>query len=112
MEAASGRAKASAYSGPTRHPSIPNVPTFAESISNLSVMSWHGIWAPTSTPASIVAKFHAAMLEASRDPSMLANINELNVEPLSLSREEMANLVRRDAAVFSRVAKAQNITLD
>jgi hypothetical protein len=52
------------------------------------------------------------MLEASRDPAMLAKIKELNVEPLSLSREEMANLVRRDAAVFSRVAKAQNITLD
>jgi tripartite-type tricarboxylate transporter receptor subunit TctC len=108
----SGRAKAIAYSGPTRHPSMPNVPTFAESIPNLSVMSWHGIWAPTSTPANIVTRFHAAMLEASRDPGMLAKIKELNVEPLSLSRDEMASLVRSDAAVFSRVAKAQNITLD
>jgi hypothetical protein len=36
----------------------------------------------------------------------------LNVEPLGLSREEMTSLVRKDAAVFSRIAKAQNITLD
>lgn len=36
---------------------------------------------------------------------MLAKIKEQNVEPLSLTREEMATLVRRDAAVFSRVAK-------
>jgi tripartite-type tricarboxylate transporter receptor subunit TctC len=108
----SGRAKAIAYSGSTRHPAMPNVPTFSESIPNLSVMSWHGIWAPSSTPANIVSRFHAVMLEASRDPGMITKIKELNVEPLALSREEMAGLVRSDAAVFSRVAKAQNITLD
>jgi tripartite-type tricarboxylate transporter receptor subunit TctC len=108
----SGRAKALAYSGATRHPSLPNVPTFAESVPNLSVMSWHGIWAPTSTPANIVTRFHSAMIEASRDPGLLAKIKELNVEPLGLSRDEMAALVRKDAAVFSRIAKAQNITLD
>ncbi len=108
----SGRAKAIAYSGATRHPSLPNVPTFAESIPNLTVMSWHGIWAPASMPANIVTRFHNAMLEASRDPGILAKIKELNVEPLGLSREEMATLLRKDAAVFSRIAKAQNITLD
>ncbi len=108
----SGRAKAIAYSGATRHPSLPNVPTLAESIPNLTVMSWHGIWAPASMPANIVTRFHNAMLEASRDPGVLAKIKELNVEPLGLSRDEMASLVRRDAAVFSRIAKAQNITLD
>jgi tripartite-type tricarboxylate transporter receptor subunit TctC len=108
----SGRAKAIAYSGSTRHPSLPNVPTFSEMVPNLTVMSWHGIWAPTSTPANIVTRFHTAMLEASRDPGVLAKIKELNVEPLGLSREDMAALVRKDAAVFSRIAKAQNITLD
>jgi tripartite-type tricarboxylate transporter receptor subunit TctC len=108
----SGRAKAIAYSGPTRHPSLPNVPTFAESIPNLSVMSWHGIWAPSATPANIVTRFHAAMLEASRDAGVQAKIKELNVEVLGLSREDMTALVRRDAALFSRIAKAQNITLD
>jgi tripartite-type tricarboxylate transporter receptor subunit TctC len=108
----SGRAKAIAYSGATRHPSLPNVPTLAESVPNLTVMSWHGIWAPASMPANIVTRFHNAMLEASRDPGVLAKIKELNVEPLGLSRDEMASLVRRDAAVFSRIAKAQNITLD
>jgi tripartite-type tricarboxylate transporter receptor subunit TctC len=108
----SGRAKAIAYSGATRHPSLPNVPTLAESIPNLTVMSWHGIWAPASMPANIVTRFHNAMLEASRDPGILAKIKELNVEPLGLSRDEMASLVRKDATVFSRIAKAQNITLD
>jgi tripartite-type tricarboxylate transporter receptor subunit TctC len=108
----SGRAKAIAYSGATRHPSLPNVPTLAESIPNLTVMSWHGIWAPASMPANIVTRFHNAMLEASRDPGILAKIKELNVEPLGLSRDEMTSLVRKDATVFSRIAKAQNITLD
>jgi hypothetical protein len=49
------------------------------------------------------------MLDAGRDPAMLAKIKELNVEPLSLSREEMTVLVCRDAAVFSRVAKGRTL---
>jgi hypothetical protein len=52
------------------------------------------------------------MLEASRDAGVQAKIKELNVEVLGLSRDDMVALVRRDAALFSRIAKAQNITLD
>lgn len=107
-----GRAKALAYSGPTRHPAIPDVPTFAELYPGLSVMSWHGIWAPSSTPAAIVTRLHVAFLEAARDPDMQKRIKDLNVEPLGLSRPEMTAMVRRDADIFSKIAKAKNITLD
>jgi hypothetical protein len=37
------------------------------------------------------------MLLANHDPGMLAKIKALNVELLSLSREEMASLVRCNA---------------
>ncbi|MCY1376385.1 hypothetical protein D9M69_638720 [compost metagenome] len=109
---ASGRAKALAYSDTTRHPSIPDVPTLSEVVPGLSVSSWHGIWAASATPAAVLTRFNSVMVEAANDPEMQKRIRALNVEPLGVSRAEMASMVRRDAEIFGRIVKAKNITLD
>ena len=109
---ASGRVKALAYSGSQRHPAMPNVPTFAESVSGLAMMSWHGIWAPAATPPAVVDRLHAALLAASRDPEVQRRIKELNSEPLGVTRAEMAEMVRRDSDIYGRIVKAKNIRVD
>jgi len=108
----SGRAKALAYSNSSRHPSLPDVPTLSEVVPGLSVMSWHGIWAPAATPANVLARFNSVLVEASKDADMQKRIRDLNVEPLGVTRAEMASLVRRDAEIFSRIVKAKNIRLE
>jgi tripartite-type tricarboxylate transporter receptor subunit TctC len=107
-----GRAKALAYSGAARHPSLPDVPTLSEVVPGLSVMSWHGIWAPAATPANVLTRFNAVMVEASKDADMQKRIKDLNVEPMGSSRAEMDGLVRRDAEIFSKIIKAKNIRVD
>jgi tripartite-type tricarboxylate transporter receptor subunit TctC len=108
----SGKAVALAYSGPTRFAALPNVPTLAEVVPGLSMMSWHGIWAPSATPAAIVNRINAVFVEASRDPELSRRIRELNSEPLGLSRAEMAEAIQRDASIYSRIVKAKNIRVD
>ncbi|MDF3822566.1 tripartite tricarboxylate transporter substrate binding protein [Leptospira sp. 96542] len=108
----SGKAVALAYSGPTRFAALPNVPTLAEVVPGLSMMSWHGIWAPSATPAAIVNRVNAVFVEASRDPELSRRIRELNSEPLGLSRAEMAEAIQRDAGIYSRIVKAKNIRVD
>lgn len=107
-----GRAKALAYSGSSRHPSLPDVPTLSEVVPGLSVMSWHGIWAPAATPANVLTRFNAVMVEASKDADMQKRIKDLNVEPMGSTRAEMDMLVRRDAEIFSKIIKAKNIRVD
>jgi tripartite-type tricarboxylate transporter receptor subunit TctC len=107
-----GRAKALAYSGAARHPSLPDVPTLSEVVPGLSVMSWHGIWAPAATPANVLTRFNAVMVEASKDADMQKRIKDLNVEPMGSTRAEMEGLVRRDAEIFSKIIKAKNIRVD
>ncbi|PZQ74949.1 MAG: hypothetical protein DI563_11005 [Variovorax paradoxus] len=109
---ASGKVKALAYSGPARHPAMPNVATFAEQVPQLSMMSWHGLWAPAATPPAVVERLHATFLAASQDPEMRKRIADLNSEPLGASREEMAAMVRRDSDIYGRIVKARNIRLD
>ena len=108
----SGKVKALAYSDAQRHPAMPNVPTFAETTSGLSMMSWHGIWAPAATPAPVMDKLFATLHAASLDADVQRRIKELNCEPLSLTRAEMAQWVQRDAGIYSRIVKAKNIRVD
>ncbi len=108
----SGKVQALAYSGPTRHPALPDVPTLSEVMPGFSMMSWHGIWPPAATPVPILTRFNALLVEASKDPDLSRRIRDLNSEPLGVSRTEMAAMVRRDADIYSRVVKARNIKVD
>jgi tripartite-type tricarboxylate transporter receptor subunit TctC len=108
----SGRVKALAYTGANRHPALPDVPTFAESVPGVSLTAWHGIWAPAKTAAGIVGRFNAEMVKASQDPQIQKNIRALNCEPLGASPAQMQAMLDRDAAIFSRIVKSKNIQLD
>jgi len=107
-----GRVKAVAYSGAQRHPSMPNVPTISEVVPGLSMMSWHGIWAPAATPPVVVERLHATLLAASKDPDVQRRIRELHSEPLSASRAEMSDMIRRDSEIYGRIVKARSIRVD
>ncbi len=108
----SGRVQALAYSGPNRHPSMPDVPTLSEVVPGLVMTSWHGLWAPAATPVAVQQRFNAVMIEASKDPDLAKRIRDLNSEPLGLTQAEMAAAVQRDAQIYSRIVKAKNIRVD
>ena len=107
-----GKVRALAFSGPTRSPNLPDVPTLSEIVPGLAMMSWHGIWAPAATPPAIVEQLNAAFVEASKDAEVVRRIRELQSEPLGVSRSEMAAMIRRDAEIYGRIVKAKNIRLD
>ncbi len=107
-----GRVQAIAYSGPTRHPGLPNVPTMSEIVPGLAMTSWHGIWAPGTTPPALLERLNAAFVEASKDPGVAGKIRDIHSEPLGLSRAEMSALLKRDAEIYGRIAKAKNIKVD
>lgn len=108
----SGRVKALAFTGEARHPSMPNLPTFAETLPGVTLRSWHGIWAPASTPRDIVLRFNAALVKASKDPRVVQTMAGLNVEPLGASPEDMTRMIAKEAAVYGPLLKAKNIRLD
>lgn len=109
---AAGKVKALAYSGPQRHPALPNVPTFGEQVPQLSMMSWHGFWVPAGTPPALVERLHETLLAGAQDPDLQKRIRDLNSEPLGVSRSEMAGMVKRDSDIYGRIVKAKNIRVD
>jgi tripartite-type tricarboxylate transporter receptor subunit TctC len=109
---AGGKVTALAYSGAARFPALPDVPTLAETTPGLAMMSWHGIWAPSSTPMPIVNRINALFVEASKDPEVAKRIRDMNSEPLGVSRAEMTSMIARDAEIYGRIVKAKGIKVD
>jgi len=107
-----GKVQALGYSGPTRFAALPDVPALSETVPGLTMMSWHGIWAASATPAPIIDRFNAVFVEASKDPDVSKRIRDLNSEPLGVTRTEMAAMVRRDSEIYGRIVKARNIKVD
>lgn len=107
-----GKVQALAYSGPVRFAALPNVPTLSETVPNLTMMSWHGIWTSAATPTAIVDRMNAVLVEGSKDPDVSKRIRDLNSEPLGVTRAEMTNMILRDADIYGRIVKAKNIKVD
>ena len=77
-----GKVKAYAVTSKTRVPSLPDVPTLAESgLKNFEVSVWHGLYAPKGTPKPIVDKVSAALRVALKDPLVVQRFADLGTQP-------------------------------
>ena len=77
-----GKVKAYAVTSKTRVPSLPDVPTLAESgLKNFEVAVWHGLYAPKGTPKPIVDKVSAALRVALKDPQVVQRFADLGTQP-------------------------------
>jgi len=66
-----GQLKLLAVGAPARWPTLPNVPTVAESgVSGYSVIGWYGWMYPAGTPQAIVDKTNAALKEVLSRPAI------------------------------------------
>jgi tripartite-type tricarboxylate transporter receptor subunit TctC len=68
-QARGNQVKAYAVMAKTRWGAAPDTPTIDEAgVPGLYASFWHGLWLPKATPRDVIAKFHAAVVEALADP--------------------------------------------
>jgi tripartite-type tricarboxylate transporter receptor subunit TctC len=86
----SGQLKAIAVTSPQRFPSVPNIPTMAESgLPDYDVTSWYGLAFPAGTPAPIVAKTNKAMRELLATEAVRAQILKVGALVRSSTPDEL-----------------------
>ena len=108
-----GKLKAFAVTTPQRAPSLPDVPTMAESgVPGFDVSTWFGIFAPAGTPAAIVARLNESFTTALRTPDMRERLGRMGSEPAPMSSEQFAQLVRSELAKYEKVVKFSGARVD
>lgn len=106
----SGRTRALAAMTPSRLPSLPQVPTLAETVcEKFDVNDWAGLFAPAGTPAPIIARLHAAMGQALADPALRDRLSAIGAVPVGSSPAAFGQLVRGGTESWGRIVREAGI---
>ena len=108
-----GKLKALAVTGKSRHPGMPQVPTVAEAgLSNFELESWVAIYAPAGTPAPVLQKLSADLKRAMELPETRQRADGAGIEVRYLSPVETTRVLERETADWARAIKAASIRMD
>jgi len=110
---ASGRLRPIAFSGETRLPAMPRVPTFNEAgLPGVDVKNWFGILAPTGTPRPIVDKWSAEIARIIAMPDVSDKLSSQALAPFVSTPEQLAQLIEASIGRYAKVIKAANIKIE
>ena len=108
-----GRMRTLAISGKSRHPLMPDVPTFGElGYAGFEPLVWIGILAPAGTPAAIVSKMSAAISQVAKMPETVALRRDVGSESLGSSPEEFAAFLEAERNKWGVVIKKIGLVLE
>jgi tripartite-type tricarboxylate transporter receptor subunit TctC len=106
----SGRLRALAVTSGKRVPSLPDVPTLAESgIPGYEVLEWNGLFAPRGTPDEVVNRLAAAIKAAVSDPESRKLLIQFGLEPVGSAPKAFAAFERNDSDRWGALLKAHNV---
>jgi tripartite-type tricarboxylate transporter receptor subunit TctC len=105
-----GKIRAIAIGAKERAPSLPNVPTFAESgFPQTLIENWYGMVAPAATPQPIADILHKAAVEALHDPGVKEKLGKLGLTLVGDSPAEFAAYVKGETEKWAAVVKEAGI---
>ena len=107
--ARSGRVRALGVSGRKRNPTLPYVPTIAETIPGFECETWYAVLVPAKTPREIVSRLHAEIIRALQQPEVRQGLTAQGFAVGGMPPEQMARLIRTEIERWSKVIRAGNI---
>ena len=107
-----GKLRALAVTTRTRTPSMPDLPTVAESLPGYETVAWFGVLAPAGTPKDIVNRLSLELGGIARSPDMRERLAGMGAEPVGGTPDEFAAVMARDIAKWTALAKSVGIKID
>jgi tripartite-type tricarboxylate transporter receptor subunit TctC len=105
-----GRVAPIAVTSKQRIGSLPNVPTVAESgIPNFEAELWVGLWAPSATPATTIAKISADFTKALQSPDVQEQYAKVGNQVRIITPAEFAKFVREEIEINKELVRKANI---
>jgi tripartite-type tricarboxylate transporter receptor subunit TctC len=108
-----GKVKALAVTAEKRSAAAPQIPTMAEAgVPGVIYNEWSGILAPAGTPQPVVARLHREFNVTLSEPGLQARLVDQGFEPLLMSSEAYAALIRADIERMATLVRQLGIRAD
>ncbi len=105
----SGRLRALAVTSERRHPSLPSVPTVAETLPGFLSTPWTGLAAPPRTPLAVARRISATVADVLKQPDFAKRLAERSLEPVGSTPEEMSRFIKEEIERWGKVVRSVGI---
>jgi tripartite-type tricarboxylate transporter receptor subunit TctC len=106
-----GNLKLLAVASSQRLPSLPEMPTIAETLPGFEAVAWFAVTAPPKTPKNITDKINADVNEALRQPELQDRLRKLSAETFGGSVDKTTKYMQEEVERWGNVIKAADIKL-
>jgi tripartite-type tricarboxylate transporter receptor subunit TctC len=107
-----GKLKALGVTTLQASPSLPDVPSIAQTLPGFAIDTWWGLVAPAGTPRDTVQRLNQAFVAALQSPEAKTRFAQLMAEPVTTTPEEFGSFMRAELAKYERVVKASGAKVD
>jgi tripartite-type tricarboxylate transporter receptor subunit TctC len=104
-----GSLRAIGVTSTKRLPSMPDVPTIAETVPGYQSASWNGWAAPIKTPKALITRLNQEMVKALANPETKKKLEEIGVDVRSTTPEEFRALLVSETAKWRKVVETAKI---
>jgi tripartite-type tricarboxylate transporter receptor subunit TctC len=105
-----GRMRIIAVTGAAREPTMPDVPTVAESgVPGYEFGIWFAMFAPAATPRAIVTRLNQEIVKALSTAEMRDQLFKVGVNAASSTPEELGRLLKADVQKWAKIIKDARI---
>lgn len=111
--AQSGKLRMLAVTTAKRYPTLPEVPTVAESgLPGYEAAQWYGLFAPAGTPAAVVSRIETDVAALVADKALRAGLAQRGAEMMYGSSAQFSAVVKADLAKWAKVVKETGAKAD
>jgi tripartite-type tricarboxylate transporter receptor subunit TctC len=108
-----GKLRGLAVTTAERAPSMPDLPTIAESgLPGYETYTWNALFAPAGTPPAVIARLNEAAVKALADPEVQAKLQGFGATIVGSTPEALAAHVQAELAKWAPVVKASGAQID
>jgi tripartite-type tricarboxylate transporter receptor subunit TctC len=109
----SGRLRGIAVTTEKRSPSMPDLPTIAETgVKGYEAGSWYGLSAPAGTSKEIIARLHAETIKVMALPDVKERLFNAGFEVVTSNPEQFAAFTRSEIVKWGKLVKATGLKAD
>ncbi|MBV8537824.1 MAG: tripartite tricarboxylate transporter substrate binding protein [Alphaproteobacteria bacterium] len=108
----SGQAKPIAITSPERAAVMPDVPTFAETLSGFSVLSITGVVVPSATPRPLVHQISTDINSALKNPDLKERMAGVGMEPAGDTPEQFDAYIKAEIEKWAPIVKEAGLKVE